>query len=437
MDFPLILCPDELKKTDDHKRLEELCYEASVAKKIKSNTVRDRLTNLVRSALYNVRYTPEMGHIPGDVKPFEGLPVFLVAAGPSLDKNGSLLRRCREFGPVVCVNTSVKPAAHYLKGGQIDALVTIEALDITEHLTGYEDRISWAIVDTTANPLSFEFAKRCRGQVLFSPLHALTNKMNYCLNLPSTAYGASVTTAAHTLAINWGAKALVVIGLDCAYTDDGRMYASMTDFEGERWALDGPDILSRGRRQPYTRVKAWDGESTVIAPSDLSLFRRWFEGAAGWRDKNMPDLKLYNCTEGGAYIEGFEHLRLTDVLKKFARRRANGPPAKGLAKSQKVDRALCQDLLCRIVEDIDRALSRDLPYDMLMEISETPIVREYVEIQYIPQKSEEGTTDIVDDGGGPRKREIGSPWFDFTERVRGVLEDARDIALDSLRVVSG
>jgi hypothetical protein len=53
---------------------------------------------------------------------------------------------------------------------------------------------------------------------------------------------------------------------------------------------------------------------TVQSPSDYYLFHHQFELIAANIGSKNPDVSLYNCTEGGAFIKGFQHELLQKVL---------------------------------------------------------------------------------------------------------------------------
>ena len=84
-------------------------------------------------------------------RPLAGCPVFIVSAGPSLDRNGHLLKKAREHGVVFAVNTS-GPCVK-MHGAEVDVLVSIEAMDASSQMRDIDPDI--LALDLTANPNSF------------------------------------------------------------------------------------------------------------------------------------------------------------------------------------------------------------------------------------------------------------------------------------------
>ena len=60
-------------------------------------------------------------------------------------------------------------------------------------------------------------------------------------------------------------------------------------------------------------VPGFYGEKVLTRNSFNYQIKRCSEIAAEWKDEN-PEINLVNATEGGAYIDGFDHMSLDDFL---------------------------------------------------------------------------------------------------------------------------
>lgn len=105
-------------------------------------------------------------------------------------------------------------------------------------------------------------------------------------------------TTALDAVLRLGARRLVFVGLDLAFTDN-LAHASGTS---NRVATDIGDL---------TPVKAWSG-GTVYADSKFILYRTWMERRL--KEKDAAEAEVVNATEGGSYIEGMRHIPLAEVI---------------------------------------------------------------------------------------------------------------------------
>ncbi len=133
------------------------------------------------------------------------------------------------------------------------------------------------------------------------------------------AISGSGATAAVSLAKRWGAKRIVLAGMDLAYTG-GRVYAEQTGFN-DAVTSEGRFLWSqksRGMPRPHNalpvedtlvQVEAYGGKGTVPSTMSLEGPRAWLSAFA---DAN-PELECINATEGGSRIHGWREMPLGDV----------------------------------------------------------------------------------------------------------------------------
>lgn len=334
----------------EYDKVVRLLNDAQGFSRIRENSLEQRTKGMIESALSNLHQLGTSRLALSMDRPLEGTPAFIVSAGPSLDKNGHLLAKAREHGPVFAVNTS-GPCVK-MHGAEVDVLVSIEALDASFQMREIDPHM--LALDITANPKSF--ALETAQKVSFLQQHPAFASLSHLLGMPTLQYGASVATAAFRLALTWGADPIVVVGQDLAYTD-GFCYATGTGREHGRAYAEGNVLrLESGldefftkhgikpppKYQPRLEVEAWGG-GTVNTAYDLNMFRRWFESAAYVLRGHS---RYINATEGGASIEGFENIALEQVLSEL------GPRADRLDQEYEKAEPLPDELVSSVRKEI-------------------------------------------------------------------------------------
>ncbi|TPV95509.1 MAG: motility associated factor glycosyltransferase family protein [Myxococcales bacterium FL481] len=263
-----------------------------------------------------------------------GVPAFICAAGPSLDKNIAQLRQVQDNALILAVNTAASALA--AAGVQPHAIVSVESLDITQQLAG----LPWlseiaAFLELTGNPAMFDLPVR---RVL--PISVDTST---CSRFTAALAGGQdfsggfcVANTATALAQAMGCRPLVLVGQDLAYAGD-RVYAEGTMFEdvridvadgvGELRNFESKRAIERGsqgslkagvRQATSFRtdvVPGWGGGPDVVSPADFQLFRDWYaHSAETLRDHGIRPI---NATEGGASIDGWDEVPLAEVIDTY------------------------------------------------------------------------------------------------------------------------
>ncbi len=253
-----------------------------------------------------------------------GLPVFVVAAGPSLDRNVALLAEARQRGIVIAVNHALK--ALHRAGIEPHLVVALEGRNVMGHFDVPPSYFSRQILATAAHPdlFTLPFATRWLAHILEDPVaHRMLSALG---DRGLVGAGGSVATMSFGLASRMGGNPIVLVGQDLAYTE-GRAYAqgaSRDDMRVVGGASGGRAELVRRKDEMDTAEEAplvadaitlypcagWHGD-TVLTGQGLASQRNWLERAIRSIDDQR---RVVNATEGGAYIEGAEHLPLADLL---------------------------------------------------------------------------------------------------------------------------
>lgn len=260
---------------------------------------------------------------------YQGVPAFIVGAGPSLGKNGHLLADAAKKGIVFALNSSARALDSY--GVEPQVLACMESIDVSHLFEGvsYIDRVARAI-SLTAHPQNL---RKGRGPLLpmFEGIPQQDLPLSTLLGFPGLSVSGSVSTLAFSLAQRLGCSPIVFVGQDLAYTG-GRAYAPGSAYEESRvrLAADGQSFEhdwcetlktthNQGEtkmidREPLLEVTAWGGVEKAMSTIGFSAVRAWLESASITLARARPDTRLINATEGGARIAGFEECRLSDLL---------------------------------------------------------------------------------------------------------------------------
>lgn len=205
----------------------------------------------------------------------KGDTAFIIAAGPSLDKNISELKNAH--GMIIATDTAINPL---LDNGIAPHLaVSIDAGKSVRHFSKKESRRIPLVCRSYTNR---EIMRIHKGRKYFAGSNVLS--------------GGSVTTDAIHIASLIGYKKIVFVGLDLAYTG-GEAYAAGTLNKGMT-IDDAEDICS-------------DSNGNMIPTSrNLSIYRKWIERFI----KCRPGIEFYDCTEGGARIAGAKIMSLREFI---------------------------------------------------------------------------------------------------------------------------
>jgi len=311
---------------------------------------------------------------------FKGKPAVIISAGPSLTKNIDLLKEFRDKVVIFCVGTALKTALKH--GIHPDFVVQVESLECLFQTSGvdttkmnfiHHPATHWSTHELFTRHFNYypnnDFISQWLGGLLDIPLKDYQNK-------------GTVSLCAVYSSLILGCDKVILIGQDLAYTNgkcytDGAAFGELKLVKDDQTgkmqvALDSDEaylkivdpeskypveeVIKAGRdrfndiNKGLIKVKSQNGEPLYTEPG-YATFIRYFENLASEVDKSI---KLINATEGGAYLEGFDHITLREALEKFTSesfdalemitRRAweSSPPLeeKGLVVLQELDKSL-------------------------------------------------------------------------------------------------
>lgn len=256
----------------------------------------------VENILNNLKYLQTGRSITGYVgKIPEGVPVIIVSAGPSLDKNIELLKEAKGRSFIIATDTAVR---HLIKHNIVpDAMATLDAKKPTDYISNPVVKDVPMFCALTSNYRIMEFHQGIK--IWFNTdgfLEQLVTK--YEKVFPKYNPGGSVATAAFAIAVALKTNMIVLMGQDLAYSGGvthagGEVSSIMNEAEGQQWieGIDGSSVKSR---------------------HDWIMYRDWFQDAI----RDVKDrIRVIDATEGGAKIEGAEIMTLRQVLDQHCTQR--------------------------------------------------------------------------------------------------------------------
>lgn len=258
---------------------------------------------------------------------FAGMPMVIVAPGPSLANNIAQLRELRGRAILTAFSHSLKPV---LAAGLVpDFVLTVDPQDVRYHFEGCDLSRTCLVNAATAHPSLFTLP--AQRFLSLSANSAIDDWIFEGLGEDALVPGGgSVATSALSLALKWGCDPIIFVGLDLSFPG-GRYYVDTSSDGGARAAIDERGHMRvEGWSDGFRAMKAaggpkaaaervielpgWHG-GTVPSSFMFGLFHRWFVEQM----KHLEQVAVYNCTEGGAFIDGMRHVPLADVLAKLDR----------------------------------------------------------------------------------------------------------------------
>tara|TARA_A100001234_G_scaffold187832_1_gene172684 strand:- start:12 stop:1346 length:1335 start_codon:yes stop_codon:yes gene_type:complete len=248
-------------------------------------------------------------------KKFQGKAAVIVCPGPSLSKNVQLLKELKGKALIISVLHALKP----LKAAGITPDIVIhtdpqnlkavfreengELVSLYDHWINKEELegVSYFVTSSSGSPENFDIPVK---EVLW-----MSPGMRIGAFLPLdlfdyTRVGGSVSHSAFDLAVEFGFSKIALVGQDLAFSSSGGLYADKAELD-----LSAKRLASMGEK---FQVKGFYDDE-VTTNTAFSFFAQFYRHFAKQVNKET-DTKLFNCTEGGIYLEGFNHISLENFI---------------------------------------------------------------------------------------------------------------------------
>lgn len=258
---------------------------------------------LLRQSLENLHRTIDFAHPLGLKNHFRGLPVVIVAPGPSLNINVELLREIA--GRVVII--TIAQALKALKSvGVIPHIVCVVDPQDMRHFFEGVPILDHQILFTKpgSHPSLFELGYKRISAFSYEEEAWINDLLGW--EMIDFSWGSASLTA-FALARFFEAPEIILVGQDLSVSN-GRRYTTLQ-------SQDSASIrdLSNANHL-FKKLKAYDLNGFVETTSDLYVYHGIFETLARQMKADDSPCELINATEGGSYIEGFAHKCLSSVI---------------------------------------------------------------------------------------------------------------------------
>ena len=277
-----------------------------------------------------------------------GLPIVIISPGPSLDKNIHLLKALK--GRAILM--AAAQCARALQAAEVvpDFLVVADPGNLVYFLDGVDTgAIDALIIGVSSHPDFYK--KQFKNIVTFNANAGVDTWISNIFGDTSAISSAgSVSIDCLFFAKYFQCSHILMVGLDLALSE-GKAYSSQSANSESTVNIDTatntlsfsnvPETMERiflaqgasseDTIEPVLTLPGYFG-GTVQTRPNYHLFHGEFVVIAKNEVSAANPTPLVNCTEGGAYIEGFEHIRLEEAIKKYI-------PDHALDLSAKIDAA--------------------------------------------------------------------------------------------------
>ncbi|CAD7288706.1 motility associated factor glycosyltransferase family protein [Campylobacter suis] len=325
---------------DDYERINRYFTEAFVQYAAScGNSIDDNLQGIEQNLINVVHMITNYPYVPL-VKKRLGLldTAVIVSTGPSLTKQLPILKKFAPYVSVISVDASYPIL---LKNGIIpDYVTSIERGAKTS--TFFEakdkkmDKDIYFVVASLTHPDTIRNLKDRKMVLTMRP-----NTEERSLGLDQHGYlgiGHSTANQAYQLAYVLKHKNIVLIGQDLAYGKDGVSHAQGHRYYEEESEYD-------------LYAPAYGGDGEVKTTFIWNLFKNQFEKDI--EQSSKEDFVTYNCTEGGARINGAIERPFLEVMNELCKDKK----VKKLPNVQKVSEQVANKNMLKLYKNINKKIA--------------------------------------------------------------------------------
>ena len=238
----------------------------------------------------------------------------IVSTGPSLDKQLDTLKKFAPYATVISVDASYPILAkHDIAPDYVMSMERV--LPTSTFFEKVHPNIDKDIYFVVASVTHKQTIKNILPRRLVLTMRPQQEEQMFGMKRYGyLGIGHSCANMAYQLAYVLGHKNIVFIGQDLAFAPDGKSHAT-----GHAFAQADENIF----------VKAYGGVGEVRTTYVWTLFKNQFENDIA--QSSLESIKSYNCTEGGARIEGTIERPFLDVMEELCK----GKKAKTLPNIRK------------------------------------------------------------------------------------------------------
>lgn len=242
----------------------------------------------------------------------------IAGAGPSLADSFADLRKYREHFTLIVPDTAFIPLSNH--GVMPDFVVSADP-QWYNHFYVQSERAKETIwlLDPVVNYMIPHYLSELEAQVFFwnNPFYIDKIIQRYTGARGEVSHGGSVSTNSFDFAVQCGAKQIALIGQDLSFWGKvahvkGAVLESQIFERHNRFFTIERHNLKQMNALPKIEVEPINAKDKgLFTNAKLQVFIQWFEEQA----KRHQNLELYNCTEHGVKLTGYEHLKLSELIR--------------------------------------------------------------------------------------------------------------------------
>ena len=252
----------------------------------------------------------------------------IVSTGPSLTKQLPLLKEIQKNVTIICVDASMPILEKW--GIKPDIVTSLERIEDTALFFEKTSKEFQDGVVFLSSALQHEkIYQNIKGGYLTIAMRPFGYMEIFGLHgYGYIGIGMSAANMAHELAYIMNYSDVILIGQDLAYGDDGLSHAKDHVY--------GEDEVKGYKTDTY--VTKWGGNGKVKTNEVWTMFRGFFVTGI---EQSKHQMTTYNCTEGGARIEGSVEMPFEFAITKLIDRSYKKP----IIVPQKPDDSTINDLI--------------------------------------------------------------------------------------------
>ncbi|EAI4428619.1 motility associated factor glycosyltransferase family protein [Campylobacter lari] len=269
----------------------------------------------------------------------------IVSTGPSLIKQLPLLKQYADKASIFCADSAYPILAkHNIKP---DYVLSLERVDFTSEFFNNDfkelDKDVLFVCTNVIHHNTINFLEKNHRKFMFMQIDSSFSNYLKLKDFGNLHSSPSVAHMAYSLAIHLEHKNIIFIGQDLAYAKDGSSHPKEYHY-GQYDTYDPKDISY------HLTTIAYGGQDKVFTNEIWMLFKKMLE----FLIFSTPHITTYNCTEGGARIEGTIEKPFKQICKQLLTKKLKKP----FVKLEKLTQNKQKELMLKAFYKVHKSINK-------------------------------------------------------------------------------